>query len=166
MSRAFSGSDARCRMTRSPMLIALHAKFSGVERVDNDALVRWNSAFDRNARIVVKRWRVIHQEAIRQRAEARVDVIETLIRQTYGHELDVENIFESLRALRFRCEIHDLSTTQGPRRSSRQSPAPSKPIFSSSSNRSKPLSRNHCLNMGSSARLSIGMKWLAIALLP
>ena len=63
---------------------------ASIKSIYNDALVRRNTTFDSNSRIVVKCWRVIHKEAVSQRTKTGIDVIEACIGQPDGYDFDIK----------------------------------------------------------------------------
>ena len=58
--------------------------------------MRRYTGLDRNAGVIVKRGRVIHQEAVGQRTETRVDVVEALVGETNRYDLDAEKRLDLL----------------------------------------------------------------------
>lgn len=77
---------------------------SCVVSVYDDAFVRWHAALDGNARLVIESRRMIQQEAVGQRTEARVDVIEARVRQSDRHNLDIKEIPDFCVRLNLRAE--------------------------------------------------------------
>jgi hypothetical protein len=79
-----------------PDVDGIAGEVTGVDGIDDDAFVGRNSGLDGHARIEIECGRVIHQEAVRQRAETGIDVVEALVRQANRDDLEVEELADLL----------------------------------------------------------------------